>query len=154
MGRSFDFDISHQHIVGHINGYIFYFFTAIKIGRYTYNKRTNDFIEVKKLKSRERQENGKKEEVCNPASQIETTKNYPCDKAEEKEVTKLLEKLIAIQEDMIADYRQGFIPNALLEKQMEIYVCWIKDLWLISDWLLLNVQQTVFQLYTGRGQVY
>ena len=116
-------ELDSDSIRGYITGYIFYFFTAIKIGRYTYSKRTNDFIEVTKLTNRERQEDGKREEVCNLASQINTTKNNPCDNAEEKEVTILLEKLIAIQEEMIADYRQGFKPNALLEKQMQIYVC-------------------------------
>jgi hypothetical protein len=35
-------ELDSDSIRGYINGYIFYFFTAIKIGRYTYSKRTND----------------------------------------------------------------------------------------------------------------
>jgi hypothetical protein len=43
---------------------------------------------------------------------------------DETEVEQLLEKLIAIQEEGHDDFRLGFQPGVLLEKQLLVYVSW------------------------------
>ncbi|CAC5410290.1 unnamed protein product [Mytilus coruscus] len=77
---------------------------AIKIGRYTHEKRTKDITEVKKLKLKENQ--------TVDTTSVDVT---------EQEVDELVARLIVIQEEFCADFRTCFQPGGLLERQTTIY---------------------------------
>ncbi|XP_052065223.1 nuclear receptor subfamily 1 group D member 1-like isoform X2 [Mytilus californianus] len=77
---------------------------AIKIGRYTHEKRTKDITEVNKLKLKENQ--------TVDTTSVDVT---------EQEVDELVARLIVIQEEFCADFRTCFQPGGLLERQTSIY---------------------------------
>ncbi|VDI27989.1 Hypothetical predicted protein [Mytilus galloprovincialis] len=77
---------------------------AIKIGRYTHEKRTKDITEVRKLKLKENQ--------TVDTTSIDVT---------EQEVDELVARLIVIQEEFCADFRKSFEPGGLLEKHTFVY---------------------------------
>lgn len=79
--------------------------SAIKTGRYTYEKKFRDTKEVFELRNKD---------LSNTS---ETESNSGDD-----EVDAFIERLIEIQEKLIPDFRQSFDPSTLLEKQKEIYV--------------------------------
>ncbi|CAC5410288.1 unnamed protein product [Mytilus coruscus] len=77
---------------------------AIKIGRYTHEKRTKDITEVRKLKLKGNQ--------TVDTTSVDVTK---------QEVDELVARLIVIQEEFCADFRKCFEPGGLLEKQIFVY---------------------------------
>ncbi|XP_076116122.1 nuclear receptor ROR-beta-like isoform X1 [Mytilus galloprovincialis] len=96
---------------------------AIKIGRYSYNKRTSDYIEVKKLKEQDRlakQETPKVKRKTKPIPQPEKVKKSDIP-IYNTVADILVEELIKVQEEIIPDFRQGFLPGGLKEKHQIIY---------------------------------
>jgi hypothetical protein len=79
--------------------------SAIKIGRYTHEKRTRDIKEIKRSKSHDLSLTGE--------SDLDIS---------DTEMDSLVETLIQIQEECNADFRQCFKPGALLEMQRSVYV--------------------------------
>lgn len=101
-----------SHIIFFLR-YFYYFYyrliSAIKIGRYTHEKRTKDITEVRKLKLKENQ--------TVDTTSIDVT---------EQEVDELVARLIVIQEEFCADFRKSFEPGGLLEKHTFVYVSLVK----------------------------
>lgn len=96
---------------------------AIKIGRYSYNKRTSDYIEVKKLKEQDRiakQETPKVKKKTKPIPQPDKVKKSDIP-IYNTVADILVEELIKVQEEIITDFRQGFLPGGLKEKHQIIY---------------------------------
>jgi len=79
--------------------------SAIKIGRYTLEKRTRDIQEMKRSKLHDLSLTGE--------SDLDIS---------DTEVDSLVETLIQIEEECNADFRQCFKPDALLEMQRSVYV--------------------------------
>ena len=79
--------------------------SAIKIGRYTHEKRTRDTQEIKKNKLHDLSLTGE--------SDLDIS---------DTEVDSLVETLIQIEEECNADFRQCFKPDGLLEMQRSVYV--------------------------------
>lgn len=75
---------------------------AIKIGRYTHEKRARDIQELNKIK-----------QIAQPIKD-------PCELSD-LEVDNLLETLIKVEEEFNNDFRQAFTPLGLLEMQLNVY---------------------------------
>ncbi|CAC5410297.1 unnamed protein product [Mytilus coruscus] len=83
---------------------------AIKIGRYTYEKRTKDITEVKQLKQKD-----------NQTRDTSGDRNVQDVDVNEQEVDELVNKLISIQEEYTADFRKSFQTGGLLESQLSVF---------------------------------
>lgn len=105
---------------------------AIKIGRYTYEKRTRDITEVKKLKLKDcnNQTNTDDCEITNMVNTVKTrltsTKNGMEGAADQEflpdpEVDQFVQDLIDIQMENIPDLHVCFQPDVMLEKQQSAF---------------------------------
>lgn len=79
--------------------------SAIKTGRYTYEKKFRDTKEVIQLRNKDLTNNNDSD-LC----------------GNETELLEFIESLIKIQEKLVPDFRKSFEPNTLLEQQKEIFV--------------------------------
>lgn len=101
---------------------------AIKIGRYTYEKKTKDINEVNKLKKKDNlpvtndiPHNVVDLEVEVPHDVVNLEVDTPPDDGADLKVDELVETLIAIQETFFDDFRKSFQPEGLLEMQLSVY---------------------------------
>ncbi|XP_076116006.1 nuclear receptor ROR-beta-like [Mytilus galloprovincialis] len=92
---------------------------AIKIGRYTYEKRTKDITEVKQLKQKDNQTPDTAGD--NKMHDTSGDRNVQNVDVNEQEVDDLVNKLISIQEEYTADFRKSFQTGGLLESQLSVF---------------------------------